>query len=309
MFQPDTPVMIMDEKGFIFFMKIKNIKHKYTVWDGKQWTKITNIKKYKISGNVYEILTNTGFIIVLENVRLLTPTDCVKPNIIQEGVELFSGFPLFHNEISTKGELPCIISEKYAYALGVFFARNQKTVNGIFNIISSDIVVMKRCKIIFEQVHPGTLFELEDLGECSCLYPVSNINTINIIYKRICYSDNDKIIPRFVLDDINNYKYFLNGFKHVSKSMITESQIGAAGLFFIFKNLNFNVNIKEFNGIFIFKETDRKLDGIIKRVNKKYIKKGDFFGLETGSGQCQVGVGTITSTTHIYLNNSHNVQQ
>lgn len=71
----------------------------FEVWSDKGWSKVKKVIRHKTSKDIYEVLTDTGYVRVTEDHSLLSP-NCkqIKPKDCRIGTELLHGFPDISND-------------------------------------------------------------------------------------------------------------------------------------------------------------------------------------------------------------------
>ena len=77
------------------------------VWDGLNFTKIRRVIRHKVNKQIYRVVTNTGYVEVTEDHSLiLNNMEYAKPQSIQQGTNLFCGYPeMTQNKMVGLGDL------------------------------------------------------------------------------------------------------------------------------------------------------------------------------------------------------------
>jgi len=282
------------------------------VWTNNGWSEVKRIIRHKTVKKIYRILTDSGLVDVTEdhslldkNVQIIKPGDCVI------GQELLHCKPIiFYNDIMENTYNDLTYEQSYIY--GLFCGNGYYNENDIYSwcINNSNIELLEKCKVLIENIENIPFKILNDSG----LYKLvpcydCDIDIINIFvnkYKK-CYLDNEKIVPKQILNcsDIQLLEAFKNGLV-VSDEETTEyftinttNQITIQSYVILFQLLNYNISITKDDNDNNYKLDFTRLNKTNNEISIKNIEvlyenyDGYVYDIETATGNFHGGIGNI----------------
>lgn len=322
---PYTPIMVKNrETGAIDFIEIQNLngsqwepynefkpndpdrtdKQKcstlYRVWDGDDWTSIKKVIRHKVKKDVYEVVTDNGLVVVTEDHSLIDiDMNYIKPGELNANTVLYSGYPEMETKsVPTFNNMPVKYSHQMAYAYGVYFSSNIINPGNSFNISCDDIYILNMCKVIFERLNAGLKFTINK----NTLKP-ANIN--NYIGPKYFTMFNNKI-PDIIFNDPTMYYPFLCGIHQSRKCFAAPTQLLAAKLYYMLKNVGAKVYVNKLGLTLGYSlsigSADDTITGKVKSFKKMNTNTEYVYDLETNAGRFQAGIGSmvVKNTDSIY---------
>lgn len=327
----DTPILLKDDNNQIFIKTIEEISewthsgnndkefsnqwNKYKVWSKIGWTNINRSIRHKTNKKIYRIVTHTGLVDVTEDHSLLNiQGEEIKPVDCNIGTELYHSYPI--NTINTSNTTECheikcgddeptTLEECKAFIYGYFFG-DSSCGKYSWALNNQDMNVINKLLKYLDIVYPNEKFKTLK----SSIVP----NNGCIDEYRDQFYDNDSLhanyhnnkkVPTSILNNnINIQKYFMQGYYCADDSKrknTTLSNKGNAGLYYLLKNLGYNVCFnRSTDKPNIFKMTCSfnrycKNPNAIKYIN---IIKSDqeeiyVYDLTTDSHTFQAGIGNV----------------
>lgn len=279
-------------------MKLDNIY----VWSNGDWSQIKRVIRHKTNKKIYRINTHIGIVDVTEdhslldvNENKLQPIDC------KINTELLHSFPTKFVEKES-------ISKEEAWIYGLFYR------DGYCNIYNSENYE-KKYNWELNNSDNDLLLKVQNINK---LVPTKKIKDIIIKYRSQFYNNKYKKVPKIILNGTKEIKKaFLEGYLATDRKnklkidynqIIIEGQIGAMGLFYLYKSLDYEVTlISDKSNIYklIITNVKQQINPLV--IKKKIIldDKMDYvYDLETTSGIFQAGIGEINvhNTDSVFIN-------
>ena len=297
-------------------------------WTDNKWTHLKTIIKHKLheSKSMIRVLTHTGLVDVTDDHSLLKEDKSeISPKNITIGDKLLH----YNNPIDTDCIKKLTIEE--AQIFGFFFGDGScgyytcKSGNkGSWALNNKDLKLLHKYKKLCETVYTSFEWKIFNTIESSNVYKLvfnsrkygSKVQFISN-YRNICYSDNNKIIPNFIINNTIEIKeafleglYDADGDKDVNGYIRIDqkSQISASHIKWLFESLGFNTSIntrKDKNNIYRITATinnQRKIKNEVKKI-EKINYEGYVYDLTTDNHHFAAGIGNIIvhNTDSIYV--------
>jgi DNA polymerase elongation subunit (family B) len=288
----------------------------YKIWTESGWQKIKKVIRHRCDKKIYRVATDTGYVEVTEDHSLLDENAVIiKPKDCVIGTKLLSSYPDKFNENTTG------LSNSRSKIYGFFFGCGDLDFDNkkIWWVVHPDLDLLKIFKQEISEEYPGSIQIIWDTVKFPGGYKMSvsfnDKNIANEFRYKFYNSDKNKKVPTEILNSDNeNINKFIIGYSSASKKNISNmsysnSQIGSAGIYYLFKKLGYNTSI--------ITDSDQKDDiiivsyGYIVREETNKIKKLESFDhsdyvydVETESGRFQAGVGDIIvkNTDSVFVN-------
>jgi DNA polymerase elongation subunit (family B) len=310
-------------------------KSYYQIWSDEGWTDIVNVVRCGVKKQIANVHTPIGIVFCSIKHSLLTnENQVVKPSNVKEGDFLktfnlpikqdtesyhVSGSDLYNNNLSN------------AFVLGLFFKYglccvSMASSNSWFwwRIQRCGKEPIIECVKILKEQNPNLNFEINTQGgltalsliqdEKSCHYGMA-YNFVREYVKKFYGENGDIMIPNEILNgSIEMQKNFLKGCCggkiNGNIKIVSLSALGAAGLFYILRNLGYMVSVEEYDKRYNISTCDSNVEGgnMFGVVTKITFGKYDckyLYDIETENHHFAAGVGELIVHNSNYIHFPH----